>query len=330
MSRISTLQRAMLLLAAILTTSIYSLLPGLAAAATSAAPNPGQGLQLSPPVISAQANPGQSVTLNIKLRNVSGGTLIINGTANDFTAEGENGQPQISLNQTTPTRFSLRQWVGAIPSVSLTSQEQRVFPVQIFVPKNAEPGGHYAVIRFTGTPLDLKASGVALSASIGALILFTVNGAATHQLSTIDMRTQDSKGQTRSFFDGGPITILERIKDKGNVHEDPTGSIVVTDMFGKVTATLPFNDKKGNILPDSIRKFTQTLNQKPLFGHYTVTGNITYAGGTKLTLPATSFWVIPFKLLLGIVIALILLFLFFRVGIKRYNTRIIARSRRRS
>ncbi len=54
-------------------------------------------------------------------------------------------------------------------------------PITINVPANASPGGYYGVIRFTATPGKLDQSGVALSASLGALDFIRVNGDAKNR-----------------------------------------------------------------------------------------------------------------------------------------------------
>lgn len=297
-----------------------------ASSTTSAQAAPGQGLQISPPLISVSADPGQTVNLSIKIRNVSGGPLVIHGTADDFGAKGEGGIPYILLGETTATRYSLKFWLGAVPSVTLQPQQIQTLTVPINVPKNAEPGGHYGVVRFTGTPPDLGGTGVALSASIGTLVLFTVNGNITESLNAVDVKTSHN-GTNHTFFEQGPITISERIKNDGTVHEHPQGKIIISNLFGKQTASLALDKNSANILPDSIRKFSQDLSQKNLFGRYSVKGSLTYGNSKVLVLPATSFWVIPYRLIIAVLLITLIIFFALRYGLKRYNAYIVKRAR---
>jgi len=302
-----------------------SLAVAAAPAATQLAP--GQGLQISPPLISVAADPGQTVILAIKIRNISGGTLVIHGTVDDFGAKGESGEPQILLDETASTRYSLKYWIATVPSVTLKSQELETLSVPVNVPKNAEPGGHYGVVRLTGTAPSLEGTGVALSASIGTLVLFTVNGDITDHLSAVDI-TASQKGATHSFFEQGPLTITERIKNDGNVHERPKGNVVITNLFGRQTASLAVDSTGGNILPNSIRKFSQDLGKKNLFGRYTVKGSLAYGNGKTLVLPVTSFWVIPYKLIIATILIITALFFLLRFGLRRYNAYIIKLARK--
>lgn len=303
--------------------------PSALAATAPAAPPPtaGQGLEISPPLIQTAVNPGQTVNLSVRVHNITTSNLVISTTVDDFGAKGEDGQPQILLDETSSTRYSLKYWAGATAPITLQPQEAKMVTVTVKVPANAEPGGHYGVIRFSGTPPGLSSSGVAISASIGTLVLLTVNGDITQHLKAVDI-TISSKGQNGRFFQYGPFDFTERLNNDGNVHVEPTGNVVVKDMFGHQVASLAFNKTKGNILPDSIRKFSQSWNKHALFGRYTLTGALAYGNGKTLNLPTTAFWVIPYKLVIIVLVILFLLLFLGRWGLRRYNAYIISQARR--
>lgn len=314
----------------------FSLAP-FAMAAQAPAPTPpaaatsngsaGQGLEISPPVLELSADPGQTVTATIRVRNVTSGQLIAKGHSDDFGAgSDEGGQPKLLLDETGATRFSLKYWVSGVPDLRLAPQEMKNATVTIKVPKNAEPGGHFGVVRFTAVPPDLEGTGVALSASVGTLILMKVSGAISEKVSLSEFSTwrKDKDGLKKSgFFEHGPVNFLVRLKNEGSVHEKATGNIEITNTFGKKIASVPVNDKGGNILPDSIRRFEQSLPAKQLFGHYTAKMTLSYASNKKLE-AKLSFWVIPWKLILLALLGLVALIWLLKMGIRRYNDHIIA------
>ncbi len=309
-------------------------LPGVAEAAPtlptppSAAASPGgQGLEISRPVIEVSAKPGETITLSIRLRNVTKGDLIVNGQADDFGAKGENGEPQLLLDETESTRYSLKYWVQSVPSFRLAPQEVKIAQVQLVLPANAEPGGHYGVIRFSGIPPELSGTGVSLSASIGTLVLLKVSGNITEKLEIKDFYASRS-GKRARFFESGPLVLTERIHNTGSVHEKPDGNITVKSMFGSTVAKLSLSSPTRNVLPDSIRKFEQKLNKKLLFGRFTAQLSATYASGKTLS-GSTTFWVIPWKLLIVILLILVGLYFGSRRGIRRYNQYVIKQARRR-
>lgn len=301
-------------------------------AATAPATNSGQALEIAPPLTYLNVDPGKTYTAKILIRDVSNTDLVVTGQANDFVAEGESGSPKVILDNTVPDPYSMKDWVAPIAAQTLKSKQIETQVITIHVPANASPGGHYGVIRFTGTAPSLSGAGVSLSASIGALFLLTVSGKITNQLSVAEFSVNKA-GKTGHLFQSGPLNFVERIKNTGNVHEQPIGLVTITDMFGRKLATLAVNEPPGNILPDSTRKFDQDLNasvigHKHLFGRYTAKLALTYGTDKKTLTASLSFWVIPYKLVAIVIAALIAGFFALRYGIKRYNRYILERSGR--
>jgi hypothetical protein len=97
--------------------------------------SPGQGLEISPPVIELRADPGQTVTAELRVRNVTKGELIAQGRVDDFGAGGdESGQPKLLLDETNDTRYSLRHWVRGVPDLDLAPLELKKAIISIVVP----------------------------------------------------------------------------------------------------------------------------------------------------------------------------------------------------
>lgn len=308
--------------------------PFAALAATTSPPGSGAGagqaLEIAPPIITLTVNPGQSIKTQIKLVDISKNDLIVTNEIDDFVANGTNGTPKILLNGSGNDPFSMKNWVEPLPEFTLSPQNIKTLNVTINVPKNASPGGHYSVIRFTGIPPQLQGQGVSLSASLGALVMLTVNGNIKHSV-TVQKFTVSKNGHPGSFFSSTPLEFTELLKNNGNVQEQPTGTIVIKNMFGHITASMPVNTPPHQVLPASTRNFTEplgtsVLGTKHLFGYYTATLNLTYGPDKTPLTVKLSFWVIPWKLILGIVIALIVLFFVLRFVLRRYNRRIISKA----
>ncbi len=289
-----------------------------------AAPLGGQGLEISPPFIELSVNPGQSVTFDIHLRNITKDTLVTKASVDDFVAAGEDGRPRLLLGEDTePSPFSFKTWIKALPDMTLLSQEAKVTKVTLDVPQDASPGGHYGVVRFSALPPELEGSGVSLSASLGALVLVNVSGNVNTKASMEEFFVTQN-GKKQGWFESGPVSFVERIKNEGNVHFKPIGTVRVTDTFGNEVKVLSVNEKGGNVLPGSIRRFEQELNQESLFGFYRAEANLQYGG--KSLHSNLSFWIIPYKSLtigLGVLILAIILSI---TGLKRYNRYIIAKA----
>jgi hypothetical protein len=280
---------------------------GVAAAAT--AQPAGQGLEISPALITTKTDPGKTMTFSIKVRNVTKDSVVTSGEIDDFAPVGEQGQSKIILDKNAePSAYSFKTWADDIPSVTLAPGEVEPITVTLHVPANAGAGGHYGVVRFTATAPELQGTGVALNASVGTLVLVNVSGKVVNKAQVVEFYTANKDGKKSSFFSSSPVTFVERIKNQGSVIIQPLGTVRVTRALGGQVAVLTVNSNGGNILPQSIRRFEQTLNKSHMFGYYKAEANITY-GGQNLN-QSIGFWVIPLKqvaIALGVIIIAVVL-----------------------
>ncbi|RWZ78220.1 MAG: hypothetical protein EOT05_00415 [Candidatus Microsaccharimonas sossegonensis] len=290
--------------------------------------NAANGLQISPALVQLNGERGKSYTVQLKVLNVTGSDLSFKTTVNDFAAKDETGTPSILLDSAAKLPTSIQTWVSTIPDFTLKARQEKTLNAIITIPINAEPGGHYGVIRFSGAQPQLNGAGVGLSASAGTLFLVSVAGNITEKV-TLATFTASKNNSPSAFFENGPITFTTRFQNTGNVHVQPTGTILVSDIFNNKVATLPVNSDKGNILPSSIRRFESVLDKKWLFGRYTATVTVSYGTQGQAIVETISFWVIPYKLIL-IGLALLVTFVYIlRIVIKRYNKYIIAQSHKK-
>jgi hypothetical protein len=269
--------------------------------------SPTQGLQISPAVIEINAQPAQTINFQLKLTDISGGALNAHMTVNDFGAKNETGDPEIILDTAETSQYSMRQWVGPQPDIKLASQQTKIFNMVISVPKDAEPGGHYAIIRFTGQQ-DNPGGGakVAQAASVGTLILLRVSGNISESLRFLDFYASKNS-QRHTFFYSSPVTFTQRLRNEGSVHEKPTGQVTVKNLFGKTVATFEINPGLHNVLPGSVRRFDQEWKGKLLVGPYHAETKIKYGPQGRLITSAITIWFVPWRellLLLGFVLIL--------------------------
>lgn len=323
------------LLSAALLVAATTALPGMAAAQAPAPgqnPGSGQALEIAPPVITLTADPGQVLKTQISLRDITSEQLKVTSQVNDFEAAGEDGTPKILLEEGETSPQSIKTWVAPLPELLLEPRQIKNLPVTINVPANASPGGYYGVVRFTATPPELEGTGVSLSASLGSLILIRVKGQANEKMEVASF-TVGKDGKTGSLFESAPLQFTQRLKNAGNVFEQPSGQVVVKDMFGKTVGATNVNLPPRNVLPSSTRKFEQpfdksVIGSKKLFGKYTATLNITYGSDKKTLTESITFWIIPYKLIAIVLAVLIGGFFLIRFLIRRHNDRIVSRSRR--
>lgn len=68
----------------------------------------GQALEIAPPVVALTADPGQKLDTQINLRDISSSPLVVTGTLNDFSAQGEDGNPKSTLTKLKPVLTQLK------------------------------------------------------------------------------------------------------------------------------------------------------------------------------------------------------------------------------
>lgn len=287
--------------------------------------NAADGLQISPALIEVNGEPGSTYTIQIRVTNVTASDLTFDSEVNDFSSKDESGNASVNLDTSLPNASSIRSWVSVIDSFSLKARESRNVNATLSIPVDAEPGGHYGVIRFSGRAPTIDGSGVGTAASAGSLVLVRVAGTVDESLDLITFQT--SQNNTWSgFFKYGPVDFVMRFENNGNVHVKPIGQIEIRDIFGNKVETLSVNPDKGNVLPLSIRKFQSTLDRQWMFGRYTADLSVAYGTTGQAIVKSISFWVIPYRLIIGAIILLATLIFVFRTVIKRYNSYIIKRA----
>lgn len=302
------------------------------------------GLKLSPVRTDAVIEAGTSKAVQISVTNVTSTVASYQVVINDFTAgSDESGQPQILLDadKFAPSH-SLKRLVGKIPNITLQPGETKNVTVPISIPANYAAGGYYGAVRFAPhSEAGAADRNVTLSASVGSLVLVTVPGNVQQQVSvaSLDARKAVGANQIDSprviFTDSKNINGVVRFQNGGDVQEQPFGKLVLKNWRGKVLATYEVNNTtpRGNVLPDSIRKFTVPLDKVSGFGKYTMEGNFGYGDAGQLITARSSFYVIPlYMIVLAVLLVGLILFLIFGLPrlIKRYNRRVVARSQRRS
>lgn len=317
--------------------SILLLGTALALPATAATTTPsGNGLRVSPVVTNMTINPGQTQVVTVYVQNVTKSPIDLQAFTNDFIASNnENGQPALLLdpNQYAPSH-SLKRYVSPISNFTLQAGEQKGIAVTITIPKNAIGGGYFGAVRFAPASSGGN-SNVTLSASVGSLILVKVPGNFKEdlQLASLDVRTSPDDSPKVVFVSGNNLVAAVRFNNQGDVQEQPFGKVVLKQGNTQLASYEVNNTSpRGNVLPDSVRKFTVNLTKVGAFGQFTLVGNFGYGSNGQLISGQTTFYVIPVGLIVAVVVVLLLIafgiFVLPRL-IRAYNRRIIQGASRR-
>lgn len=273
-------------------------------------------LTIVPPTIDQKVNPSDIKEGKLKIINDSSEEITFNVVVRDFIVKDNKGTPNILPPGTLSNKYSAASWIGVAPdSFTVAPHKQQEFQYFLKVPQNARPGGHYAAVVYEPTnPIGLAGTGAAVNTQLGTLFYINVAGA-------INENAQVTQFSTKSFQEYGPVAIATEIKNLGDLHIRPIGTIVVKNMLGQRVDTQNLDEH--NIFPEASFLYGNKFGQKFMFGRYTATLYATYGTGNSRPLMATvAFIVFPWKMAtvaLLIAIAIVLALFVFEKRKKKHH-----------
>ncbi len=298
-------------------------------------------LAISPVLFDFEVAPGSSRQAAVTITNDTEQEETFVLRSLNFIPSGECGQQQY-LEEPLPS--DLASWIfPGRPSVTLAPGERAEFSFAVNVPRNAEPGGHYASLFFSRLAEQTSQTGVGVGSEVGVLILVNVPGNVRE-----DARVESFMLRGGTIRDRLPVYFDLRLRNLGSVHFRPRGTLVVKNMLGRTVARLSANPNNVAALPNSVRRvesvWARTLadeqDQNPCFyppvsdtsreggffqnlrnewdnfalGRYTAGVEITYgSAATPLQSAEVTFWVIPWRMLTVAGVGAALLFVLLRL-----------------
>ncbi len=269
----------------------------------------GQMLSVTPPLFQISVEPGSVWQSSIKVVNGNPYELTVYAEVVNFVPYGESGQGKfVPIINSDADKTTLAEWIEISPGPHRIAPEQTdEVPFFIEVPKDAPPGGHFAAVLIstepptsTGSPLAVKTS-----QAITSLFFLRIEGDVLEKGSIREFRALDT------MVNAPEAEFSLRFENKGNVHIQPRGNIVITNMWGKERGIIPVNSQShfGNVLPESIRDFRFTWKGERSIseiGRYKAEATLGYgSNGVKTEVATTYFYVIPLKATAITLIALI-------------------------
>lgn len=277
-----------------------------------------EGATISPPLKEITLSPGAQAEEKILVTNPTENLLELYPTVMNFEAGGENGEPGFYSSYEEGRKFSLAHWIVLSQSKIAIAPKQVVeYKYKIEVPQDAEPGGHYGVVFFATQPPEPSkdVSQVSLASMVGSLILVRVPG---------DIKEEAVLEEFSApwFFFKPPVTFQTYIRNLGNVHFKPRGEIVIKSWRGKEMERVILNEKGGNILPESRRKFDTKWNapEKPFWkipvGRFSADLRVVYGQSERTLGSRVYFWIVPWWIII-LILAILLVIIIFIIRYRR-------------
>ncbi|MEO5950705.1 MAG: hypothetical protein ABIQ04_04620 [Candidatus Saccharimonadales bacterium] len=293
---------------------------------TVSAQAPGEfSLQVSPSPLVATVKPGQTTDLELKIRNAGTTAEDLKIEPRSFKLNDTDGS--VVLNDTAPP--DVNQWISfSEPSFTVQPGQWFTQKIHVALPKDAGFSYSFAlIVSRQNTPKPTE-GGRLIKGSLAVFTLLNVDRpGATRKLDVVELETD------KQVYEYLPSQISVRFKNSGNTIVQPYGNIFIQRSSSSPSplATLPVNETKGYILPGSSRTLKTNWEAGfPTFktndagntseswdwskiadfriGQYTAKLVGVYNDGVR-DVPIESevtFWVIPWKIILGGIVVLAL------------------------
>lgn len=249
---------------------------------------------------SLRGDPGETIQTKVRVRNVTDKPVMVTSRAIDFIL-GENGFTPVPVTEEDiSNRWSLAKWLTLAPNaVQLDPREIRELAVVIQIPRDALPGGHYAMVTHTpagynGNPFTINGeSGSAINQQVGTLLYVIVNGDVTENAFIRDVKFP-------SFSEYGPVPFSFTIDNQSDIHIRPEITVDIHNMFGQQVDS--FSIETRNIFPIRSRDFSGEWDKIWGFGRYKATISVVYGLNGAVSQATVFFWLFPITVVLAIVI----------------------------
>ncbi len=269
-------------------------------------------MTLSPTSVEVDVVPGQVLDREMTIVNRTGKTLSVDFLTEDFEGSADPTVPAVLLGSADSTRGA-KTWIRPeAGKLTVNQGETVVVNVQVQVPGDATPGGHYGIFLASfNTPMTgPDGAGMNVISRAGCYFLFRVAG-------EIDERGSLDPPYVDGLTFSGPVTIGLRFNNEGTIHVRPSGTVRIKNMLGMTVAEIPVNP--WTILPDASRYTELTWDRELLFGRYSIEATIEYGSESKVLVSSGSFWGFSWIILLALLILLIIAALIF--WLRRRRTR---------
>lgn len=278
-------------------------------------------LSVSPSIFNMSASPGQEWKSTLRVINVNKFDLTVYVDVFNFIPGGDGSGTFVSIKEGDQLGLTIVEWFTIEKTAITIPREQSVeIPFSVRVPMDANPGGHSAAIMVGTKPMvpEVGQARVQTSQMITSLFFARVAGDIVESGSIREFNT------TKTYLNSPEATFELRFENKGNVHLQPQGDIRITNMWGEERGIIPINQNShfGLVAREQIRKFTFTWKGEwsvADIGRYTAVATLGYGTDNKqFTSTKTIFWVIPFKLMAGVIVFFALFFTLSAWTVRKY------------
>lgn len=263
------------------------------------------GLTVQPAIFELAAQPGSTISTNIKIENISDGPVGIELNTQSLLPN----DPTIDQEKRKDADAST--WLLNKNEKHVLSQgELKEIPVQFIVPEDASPGTHDTLVTFTATnPAEISdATGAVVTPVLTSLALITVAGDIVEEASIGDLHLP-------FLIFGQQHELNFDISNTGNVHILPTATVRLYDHSGQLVENIGVPPQL--ILPNTIKSFMAEWSSDGRIGPHSIEVEVSYgtptqystiSSGTVILMPNLANTIFGLSMILALIAALLFFF----------------------
>jgi hypothetical protein len=260
-------------------------------------------------------NPGETSIKNITIVNRFEQQMKFALSIEDFIGTENEKDSIVSFLKDENSPYSLKDFISIDTNeVVLQHGDRANIPVTIKIPEGTQPGGLYAAVMVkyqTTDPLEearikeMEAkSGVSFISRIASLYFVRIPGEIFEEGELLKF-TAD-----KNIYKSGPIKLDWTFKNSGNVYENPYGIIEIKNLYGTTVERFTINPYY--VMPNVSRTMTKVWDREFTMGRYKATLKLNRGYGDIIDEKTVVFWVLPIKMVAGILVGLFLLLVIIR------------------
>jgi archaellum component FlaF (FlaF/FlaG flagellin family) len=297
-------------------------------------------IQVAPSPLVATLEPGESKSLELKVRNAGNATEQLKAEFQAFKVS-DSGEVQMLNDQPK----EIQGWISfSDPKFTVRAGEWFTEHLRINTPKDAGFSYSFAIVISRADPVGPKPGQEAFQGSVAVFALLSIDRPGATRAFSVEQFGSDKR-----VYQYLPSNFTFKLKNTGNTIVQPQGNIFIqrTSSSAKPISILSLNEKGSYILPGTSRTLTASWSdgfpsyqlqksadnvdpknklvwdwgkaQHFRFGHYVARMIAIYNDGQRdVPIEAeVGFWVIPWKLILGLVVVLIIIIVGLTVIIRK-------------
>ena len=267
-----------------------------------------------------QLEPGQIYEDNFTVWNLETSTTIYYVKVSSFRQIQNQPGSAIFLTEEEDMNnpYSASSWVSVEKdTLELIPNRNVTVNYTITVPDKLAPGEYSAEIYFMSEDAEKQQETATYSIlSSGIPILITIGDDYAESAEILDFYSTKKVYEKPNF-----TTLITRIQNLGDTHITPKGDIVLTNLFNQEVGRIPFNDMDQSILRDNTGTYESNwdldkyINDgKIAIGPIKAETLILYRRnnpGFSVLDATTTFWIIPWKLIILILTVIIVIYAIF-------------------